>query len=112
MIVITGLDLARPGDPRLLSAPDRFSTWIAGSSPAMTISGCLGKSRWPSIRIDDRAQPDAAPVRPVIAGTAVHGCPFVPHQEIADLPGMVIDETLLGRVQGELFDQTPGLVAL
>src|SRR5271154_2429225 len=43
-----------------------------------------------SVRVDDRAQHDAALLGVVIAGAAVHRRPLVPHQQIADLPGMVI----------------------
>src|SRR5207344_2212818 len=64
----------------------------------------------PSVRIHDRAQHDAALVRPVVAGAAVHRRPLVPHQHIADAPAVVIDEALLGGVFGELLDERPGLV--
>ncbi|TMJ59292.1 MAG: ketopantoate reductase family protein [Alphaproteobacteria bacterium] len=61
---------------------------------------------------DDRAQHDAALLRRVIAGAAVHRRPLVPDQQIADLPGMVIDEPLLCRMRRQLLDQRPGLFAV
>src|SRR5438093_13402664 len=65
-----------------------------------------------TVRSSDRAQHDAAPLRPVVAGATVHRRPLVPHQHIADAPAVVIDKALLGGVFGELLDQRPGLLPL
>src|SRR5579884_1946583 len=62
--------------------------------------------------IDDRAQHDAALLRPIIAGAAMHRRPLVPYDQIADPPGMVIDKAFLRRVRGELLDQPPRFLAL
>src|SRR5690242_20845803 len=43
-------------------------------------------------------QHDAPLLRPVVAGTTMHRCAFVPHQHVADAPSVVIDEALLRRV--------------
>src|SRR5438270_7783073 len=64
-----------------------------------------------SVRIDDRAQHDAALLRVIIPGAAVHRRPLVPNQQVADLPGMVIGEAFLRSVRGELLDQLPSLLA-
>src|ERR671922_186589 len=66
----------------------------------------------PSPPIYDWAQHDAALVWPPVTGTAMHRRPFVPHQHIADMPAVVIDEALLSGVFGELLDQRPGLLPL
>src|SRR5262249_32072488 len=63
-------------------------------------------------RGDDRAQHDAALLGVVIAGAAVHRRALVPHQQVADLPGMVVGETLLRRMRGEVLDQPPGHLAV
>src|SRR5256885_14653847 len=65
-----------------------------------------------SVGVHDRAQHDAALVRPVVARTAVHRRALVPYQDIADAPAVVVDEALLGRMIGELFDQRPRLLPL
>src|SRR5438270_1886266 len=77
------------------------------STPSPRLRG-EGFPRWPtSVRVDDRAQHDAAFFRVVVARTPVHRRLLVPDQQIADLPGMVIGKALLGRVRGELLDQLP-----
>src|SRR5438445_1059933 len=65
-----------------------------------------------SVRVHDRAQHDAALVRPVVAGAAVHRRALVPDQHIADAPAVVVDEALLGCVLGELLDERPRLFPL
>src|SRR2546423_10384537 len=65
-----------------------------------------------SVGVYDRAQHDAALVRPVVARTAVHRRALVPDQDIADAPAVVVDEALLGRVIGELLDERPRLFPL
>src|SRR5215470_2124842 len=64
------------------------------------------------VRIHDRAQHDPALVGPVVAGAAVHRRALVPDQDVADAPAVVIDESLLGRVSGELLDHRPRLLTL
>ena len=61
-----------------------------------------------SVRIDDRAQHDAAFLGAVVAGAAVHRRALVPHQHVADPPAMVVDEAVLRRVLGQFLDQRPG----
>jgi hypothetical protein len=72
------------------SAPSPGGTRVAphpGPPPAS------GEREWPrmllprSVRVDDRAQHDAAFLGMIITGAAVHRRPFVPNQQIADLPG-------------------------
>src|SRR2546421_12354706 len=63
-------------------------------------------------RIHDGAQHDSAFLGRVVAGAAVHRRPLVPDQQVANLPGMVVDEAVLRRMFGEVLDQRPGLLAL
>src|SRR5438067_13001113 len=65
-----------------------------------------------SILIHDGPQHDAALLWGVIACAAMHGRPLVPDQEIADLPGMIVDETILRRMCCQLLDQRPGFFLL
>src|SRR3954467_2601452 len=62
------------------------------------------------IRIDDRAQHNSALIRAVVSGAAVYRRLLVPHQDIADPPGVVVDETVLRRMLGQFLDQPPCLV--
>src|SRR5438067_9431544 len=60
--------------------------------------------------VDDRAQHDAALARRVIAGAAMHRRRLVPHQDVAHLPGVIVNESLLRRMRREFFDQLPRFV--
>src|SRR5947207_12508193 len=64
------------------------------------------------ILIHDGPHHDAALLWRVIACAAMHGRPLVPDQEIADLPGMIVDETILRRMRRQLLDQRPGFFLL
>ena len=61
--------------------------------------GGLGVDEAGSVRVDDRAQHDAALLGMAVAGTAAHRRALVPYQEIADLPRMVIGEAFLRGVR-------------
>src|SRR5439155_7668636 len=74
-----------------------------------TAGGERAGVRGASVRVDDRAQHDAALLGVVVARTPVHRRALVPDQEIADLPRMVVGEAFLGGVSGELLDQLPRL---
>ena len=50
--------------------------------------------------------------RMIVAGAAMHRRALVPDQQIADLPGMIIDKPLLRGMRRQLFDQRPGGVAM
>src|SRR3984893_4505551 len=96
------LPLARaPPSPRSRGARAFRGAFIDSLSP---LTG-RGRVRGGLVRVDDRAQHDAALLRVIVAGTPVHRRPLVPDQEIADLPGMAIGEAFLGGVRGELLDQ-------
>src|SRR4051794_13507848 len=93
------------------SAPRASPSGRACGEPVMTILRLAGerKARW-LIWIHDRPQHDAAFLRRVIAGAAVHRCALVPDQQVADLPGMVIDESVLRRMRRQFLDQRPGFL--
>src|SRR5262249_2802644 len=79
----------------------------AGRARAPTACGAHS-----SVRVHDCAQHDAALVRPVVAGAAVHRRALVPDQDVADAPAVIVDEAFLRRVGGELLDQRPRVLPL
>jgi hypothetical protein len=58
------------------------------------------------VRVDDRAEHDAAFLGTSVARAAVQGGDLVPHHDVADAPGVVVDEAILRRVIAELLDQS------
>src|SRR5580704_19099575 len=118
---------SRPGPRPTAGSSQRYSAiwlgwgWTRRISPAPAASFSLAPLasacgervgvRGRSVRVDDRAQHDAALLGVVVAGAAVHRRPLVPNQQIADLPGMVIGKAFLRGVRGEFLDQLPGLLA-
>src|SRR5207247_8842658 len=61
-------------------------------------------------RVNDGTQENTTLIGSIVAGTAVHRCHLVPHQHVADPPLVVVDEPVLGRMVGELVDESPRLV--
>src|SRR5579863_4325262 len=90
----------RPGEGR-----DPLPRWIPAFAGMTKLWRIL-------IRIDDGAQHDAALGGVVVAGAAVHRRALVPHDDVADPPGMIIDEAVLRRMRRQFLDQRPGFLAL
>src|SRR6516162_9251694 len=74
--------------------------------------GARGTLESCSVRINDGPQHDATLLGMIVARTAVHRRPLVPHQQIADAPRVIVGEAFLRGMRGEIFDQLPGLLVL
>jgi len=77
-------------------------------------SSLISRTEAPSklVRVDDRAQHDAAFFGAGVAGAAVHRRDLVPDHHVADLPGVIIDEPVLGRVIAQFLDQLRCIVII
>src|ERR1041385_2106703 len=100
-----------PGTTEEAFPPDAlFGQLLVSQKPAQSSSDIPIQPS--SVRIHDGPQHDAALLWCVVTCTAMHGRPLVPYQEIAGLPGMIVNEAVLRRVRRQLLDQRPGFFLL